>query len=326
MSPEIIPPLGATNYEGGEEAIGVEAKPQKLERGTRKQAPGVRVSSNLEPRDWYQLSFSSETFIPEPGLDNRLLKATEDSPLMLEEKRNTYSFLLLNEDFSEETEEELKSLGVQILGPHDTALKVKLPLERNTLEAVADLPYVEWLGYSLPEQKLSQELQDAVTKFGDEVNQFPILINLFEGDHEGLLAERLKKVGVSLGQFDSDLQAYTAVATKEAIKALSDLDFVLFVELDQPTGTGHDQSMATMGVDYIRLGGSGTNFSGSSTILGILDTGFMLGGAAPTMHNDLNKNGSDAKMSHRPEVSESDWGSGIWEKLTCSIEISLAPF
>ncbi len=36
--------------------------------------------------------------------------------------------------------------------------------------------------------------------------------------------------------------------------------------------------------------------------------------------------GSDAKMSHRPEARQRDWGLGFWEKLICSPDIGLAPF
>jgi hypothetical protein len=49
--------------------------------------------------------------------------------------------------------------------------------------------------------------------------------------------------------------------------------------------------MASIGVDYIRPGAPGTTFSASAIPVGIMDTGFMLGGAAATPHVDLNTNG-----------------------------------
>ena len=77
----------------------------------------------------------------------------------------------------------------------------------------------------------------------------------------------------------------------ERLDELAGLDTVLYVELSRPGGVGHDFSMAVMGVDYIRPGGFGTRFSGAPVTLGILDTGFMVGGAAATTHQDLNKFG-----------------------------------
>ena len=53
---------------------------------------------------------------------------------------------------------QLAGLGVQLLGPHDDHHKARLPV--GSLEAIAALPEVEWLGVSAPEQKLSSELAE----------------------------------------------------------------------------------------------------------------------------------------------------------------------
>lgn len=288
---EVDPPQGARSYEGGREAEGVESEARPVRWDATKPPPNIEASSVLEPRDWAQLSFSSSSFTPEPGLGERLREALEAAETKDEAARSTYGFLLMEEALSEKTEQELESLGLTVLGLHDTALKVKFPLRRQLLEAVIDLPYVEWIGFSLPEQKLSERLSAAIEELGDEINAFPIVVNLFEGDREGVFAREIEAVGIELGDYDPELAAYTAAATREEIEALTRLDFVLFIELERPMRTGHDESMATMGADYIRAGGGGTNFSGASTVLGILDTGFMVGGAAPTTHFDLNKFG-----------------------------------
>ena len=58
-------------------------------------------------------------------------------------------------------------------------------------------------------------------------------------------------------------------------------------------------------MDYLRTGGPGTNFNASSITLGIMDTGFMLGNAAATMHNDLSKWGCGLNFT-------SD-AAGVWD-------------
>lgn len=292
---DISPPPGALGYDSAEEATAVEEEePQQFERSTPKQRPDNAepgLADAVEVPDWRQLSFSSSTFTPEPGIDNALMEAADISIQSADERSSTYGFLITEQLLSQEIEGELEALGVTVLGNHDSAFKVKLPLDGAQLEAINELPYVYWIGYSLPEQKLSPELQDTVVQFSEEVNELPIIINLFEGDDSGEFAEQLESAGVSVGEYDPDLVAYTGVATNEVIDSIIELDFVLFVEVEQQSGPGHDESTSSMGIDYIRTGGGGTNFSGASTRLGILDTGFMLGAGAATMHNDLNKNG-----------------------------------
>lgn len=181
----------------------------------------------------------------------------------------------------------MSELGVASLGLHGTALKVRVPLSAQTLEAIAGLPGFRALTYPSPDQKLAPELKSAIERHGAEVARFPIIISLFETDFNGTFAERLRAVGTEIGRYDPVLRSYEALATPEQIRSLSSLDLVLFIELERRSGGGHDQSMATNGVDYIRASG----FLGAGTVLGLLDTGAMLGGAATTMHQDINKNG-----------------------------------
>ncbi|MET0982965.1 MAG: S8 family serine peptidase, partial [Telluria sp.] len=78
------------------------------------------------------------------------------------------------------------------------------------------------------------------------------------------------------------------------------LDAVLFIEVEQRSEAGHDQSMATNAVDYIR----GSGFLGTGVVLGLLDTGAMLGTAAQVMHQDLNKSGCGRNFT--------DDAAGVW--------------
>lgn len=288
------PPVGASSHQNAHEAISVEAGSVLLERGTPKSAPGEFEEGASESRsgdETFQLSFSSGSFSPAPGIDQRLQRAVDAASAADATPGVTYAFVLTNEYPSPEMERDFEALGVEVLGPHDEALKIKLPLDNDVLRALVDLPYVEWIGYSQPTQKLESALRSAMTAFAGEVEEFPIIISLFEDDSDGRFAARLREAGVALGRYDPELASYQAVASAAEIEALAELDFVLFVEVERPSRAGHDQSMATMGADYIRSGGGGTRFSGASTILGILDTGFMVGDAAAVPHDDLNRFG-----------------------------------
>jgi subtilisin family serine protease len=285
------PPRGATAQPGGSEANVVAAPmTSNTKRETKKipdPPPGGAGSRAVVPQanssGAPQIGYSSASYIPEPGIDQRILSATETA----QGRAETYAFLLLNDALTAEIEQDLQSLGVTVLGPHDDALKVRVPLRRDALEVVAAKPYVRSISYGLPEQKIAADLDTALRSFASEVSKFPIIVNLFDNDQNGNFADRMRALGVEVTQYDPTLKAYMALASTEEVRKLAELDFVLFIEIERRSQSGHDQSMPTNGIDYIRAGG----FSGAPVVLGILDTGFMLGTAAPTMHQDLNKNG-----------------------------------
>ena len=220
---------------------------------------------------------------PALGIDPRIR-----SDLAASGRGETYAFLLMEMLPDASMERTLMSeFGVASLGLHGTALKVRVPLQAQTLEGIARLPGFRSLAYPQPEQKLAPELKLAMERLGTEVARFPIIVSLFEADFNGSFEERLRATGIEVGRYDAVLRSYEALATLEQIRNLSGLDFVLFLEIERRSGGGHDQSMATNGVDYIRDLG----FLGAGTVMGLLDTGAMAGSAAATMHRDLNKNG-----------------------------------
>ncbi len=230
------------------------------------------------PETARSLSFSSGVLAPSSGLDPRL-KVHADG-LRAQGRQSVYGFLLLRVPRQRAIEKKLAGLGVQLLGPHDDHQKVRVPI--GSLEAVAALAEVEWLGVSAPEQKLSSELTDllgpqAKAAAVDSAAGLPIVINLFEGDESGSFRKQLEAVGAALGDYDPDLHFYRAVATGPTIEKIAALDFVLFVELIRPMSPGHDQSTPLIDADIIRPGGSFLpRFGGASTRVGILDTGAMM--------------------------------------------------
>ena len=185
-----------------------------------------------------------------------------------------------------------------------------MPVE--SLESLAGLAEVEWLGVSLPEQKLSLELADVRASrttgiAAEHAAGIPIVINLFDADGDGSFRRQLEAAGAVIGEYDPALHFYRAVATAPIIDRIIALDFVLFVELIRPTSAGHDQSTPLVDADLIRPGGAFLQrFGGASSTLGILDTGFMLGGAAQVLHSDLSsKNGCGANFTTD--------AAGVWD-------------
>ncbi len=285
----VVPPPGAKSYTAETidmKEVRVASVRSKRTRPKRASELGDAPQARLtEARP--QLQFSSGVYRPEAGIDPRLLEAVAATS----GRSHTYGFIYLDEYLSPETEKELAALGLEILGPHSSAYKARIPRNARALRQAIDLDYVQWIGFPEPDQKLSRGLKAARDRYTKELDRFPVVINLFEPEASKLAAELLPRQGIVLGRFDSDINAFTAVVPNDQLNRLADYDFILFIELDEIGGGHHDESMSVMGIDYIRTGGGGTNFDGSTTILGIMDSGFMVGSAAATAHVDLNKYG-----------------------------------
>lgn len=284
---EIIPPKGAENYVlKDEKFVEVKGGIQRVKRRLKKGRSELGDAPS-KPKDTIQLEFSSQVYELNAGIDVRLMKAVQNKS----DRKFTYGFIYLDEYLNPEIEKEINQIGLQILDVHGEMYKVKIPRDEKALKASIELEYIKWIGYSLPEQKFSKGLKQSRKTYAKELKRLPVFINFFDPEFRKQGYELLMREGIILGQFDSDLNAYQAVVEIEKLDWLSQQDYILFIELEEIGGGYHDESMYVMGVDYIRTGGGGTNFDGSTTILGIMDSGFMLGGSAATTHVDLNKNG-----------------------------------
>ncbi len=288
---EIRPPKGASGLLPASEKetplIKIEGK--ALSRNETK-TPAIYSPKPSEPPKWQQVTFASGRMSIEPGIGERLIKAAEENG----RDENTYAFMVANTYLSDRQREELSAFGLKVLGLHDESYKVEVPLNIDRLKQLTELPYVEWLGYPEPELKIDVELAQTIKEFGHKAEELPVFINLvheFDQKSAERFQDQLVEMGAKVGLYDDDLGAFEAVVNQDVLRKLIEQDSVLNVELITPGGPAHDYSAPTIGADYIRPGGPGTNFSGSSTIVGVLDTGFMLGSAAATPHQDLNRNG-----------------------------------
>jgi subtilisin family serine protease len=252
------------------------------------------------PRPWRGLGFAGGSYEPQKGVDAALLTPADRA----KGRGYTYAFLVLNEQLSEPLEKELQRLGVQLLGPHGGAQKARVPVDPERLRAVAAVAGVESLAYARADQKIDRAARDAATRYARELPGLPVIVSAFDAAALEELRAWLTSAKATTGRVDAQLLSVSAVVSPGRLDELAGLDTVLYVELSRPTTGGHDFSMAVMGADYIRPGGFGTRFSGTPVILGILDTGFMVGGAAATTHQDLNKFGCGRNFS-------SD-AAGVW--------------
>ncbi len=157
-APDPLPPI--THIAPARDAISVPIPPafSAPKKKIVPESPTTSYRSNsgrqARPETARALSFSSGVLAPSSGLDPAL-KAHADG-LRAQGRQFVYGFLRLRVRPDEALEKSLAGLGVQLLGPHDDHHKVRLPI--GSLQAVAALPDVEWIGVSAPEQKLSPEL------------------------------------------------------------------------------------------------------------------------------------------------------------------------
>ena len=309
------PPEDADHEEPGREMEAVEFAPPIRSREERRDEVPAEF-------DWRVLHFSSGAFRPQaPGLDPAMAEAI---PMLAQAKREEiYGFLLMEDYLAEQHREALARLGVRTLGPHGNAHKIAIPVdeEADVAQRVAELDFVHWVGFSPPELKrhlnLDRLFQERNELAAERVPPLvPMYLNLFDIDPGGqFLSEILVALkqtgapGAAAGHFDRDLLAYRVLIPWDEVDALSALDFVLFMDpvlemaLDPPeTRRKHDESTPTIGGDYIR-----PMYNGAPVVFGIMDTGFMVGSAAPATHQDLNKWGLGHNFT---EDGTSVWNDG----------------
>ncbi|MEY4550500.1 MAG: hypothetical protein RL685_6695, partial [Pseudomonadota bacterium] len=287
-----LPPLPAVNSDappgaahhkqtGDGQLVSVTAPEERRLRNTPK--PGRHGAQPAPPSQQpIELRLGGEVRTLKPGLDTKLRNTTP----IPGERDYTYAFLFLDEYMSEALERELAEAGVQIIGPHGVATKVRVPLEPLRLDKIAAQRNVLALTYAPSDQKIEPRVRAAAQKFSGELDALPVIVNAFD---EAALNEivRWLKPMAQLGRPDLDLLAVPAVVPISRLDELAKLNAVLSVELSVPTRPAHDESMPVMGVDYIRPTGTDARYSGAPIILGILDSGFMMSPTSPPRHDDL---------------------------------------
>ncbi len=231
----------------------------------------------INPRRPYSLGFISESFTPTQGLDERLqTKVQEFSNPNYMGKNYTYGFIMITGRVTSEKLQSITNYGIELLGYHPShTYKAKIPLGK--VNEIKDLPFVKWIGYSTLKQKLHPNLFDKITVINNEVfvndfskdEEIPIYINLFNNDVGSEFKNILKQKGVNVFEYNKKLLSYRAFLTPNILKEIINLDFVLAVEGEAKTIPLHDESMPSIGADYLR-----NSYDGSGISIGIIDSGY----------------------------------------------------
>ncbi|MHC4515463.1 MAG: S8 family peptidase, partial [Planctomycetota bacterium] len=244
----------------------------------------------------YVLSFTNGDFTPEPGIDPALARRLAHG-----DKPHTYGFVMIKGRMSREKLKTLQELGVEFLGVHTwQSIKAKIPL--TALKGMDALPFVHWVGFARPEQKLQKQLADAL-QGAAQGQVFEIYVQPFESDlnkdsetreigetsvvgdldagvaravqlptreivPNGPVQKGIEALGFEFDWYIPQIHCFKGRATKAQILKIRDLDYVHTVELYFPAKVGHDHALAMVSQDRIRK-----TYPGAKVPIGVIDTG-----------------------------------------------------
>jgi hypothetical protein len=242
--------------------------------------------------DPYFLAFVGGAHYPAPDerIDPLLLAQIQAQPLDGRPAHETYAFAMFSKRITPERVAQLEELGARVLGfhPHYT-LKLALPIA--SLDSIAALDFVRWLGVPRVQQKvhprLVVELQNAPSN-----RPVDVYIDVYDSDLGaaatetalGAVEERgpdgaleatredraprlvqsngwqqraLESYGVEVLEYVDRIRAFRCRVAPEAIEGLTQFDFVQFIEANLPDEPAHDESMPLALLDKTRASWNG---------------------------------------------------------------------
>ena len=242
----------------------------------------------------YVLDFTGGRFEPEPGIDPDMEKYARQHP-----EGSVYGFVMIRGRMADTKMDHLRRLGVKLLGVHTyQSVKAEIPVER--LGTLRDLPFVYWVGFARPSQKIDHILAPELARVGDD-EQIEVTITPFDhdlaearkvtvgersvqDDHptirgegatstlvvpNGRFHEALSEAGFEFEHYDEISHSFTGRLTKARILKLVHEHWVHYVE--QAPGDAvaeHDQAMTMVRQDTVR-----NSYPGTGVPAGIIDSG-----------------------------------------------------
>ncbi|MEZ5963557.1 MAG: S8 family serine peptidase [Planctomycetota bacterium] len=262
----------------------------------------VRQDVQCDP---YVLAFLGGSYKPQRGIDPRLIAAMAATAADA-----TYGYIMIEGRLNHPAKiAQLRALGVEIYAPHTwQSFAAKIPF--TALAGLQSLPYVRWVGYAQPAQKvdplLARQLLGAkpdegfavhVTTFASDVNpasewrlvggqqptsQDPNAVEVPVQNlvPNGPFHKALTALGFEFHNYTdtTNVHVFDGVVTAAQLERIVALDFVTYVEPPQRHELSHDQSQAMIGTDRVR----GT-YHGQPITVGIIDSGIDFS----PLHNDL---------------------------------------
>lgn len=169
----------------------------------------------------------------------------------------------------------LASLDVEAVGFSGDLVRVKASSDRESLDSVIELPWVNGLGPLPSERKFDTHLEQQLDE--SSPNPLPVFITVMDSNMQREFRQELKQLGVVTGHFDPAVRAMAALIDLKQLDLVSRLDFVQAIEPIGIVEIAHDSALPQLGADGLRTIGS-TNgayegISGVSTPVAVMDTG-----------------------------------------------------
>ncbi len=260
--------------------------------------------------DPYFLGFAAGKYSPPLGerVDPELFAAVARLGQDARPTAETYAFVMFSKKMTDARVKQLETLGARVLSfhPHYT---LRVAVRADAIQNVASQDFVHWIGTAKTWQKvhprLTQQLHEGAPRSGVDV-----WINVFDTDlnadstpiagpaaiegavdtitggsaplaggtgawiTNGWQQRALEAAGVEIVDYAANIHAFRARIDPARLESVVALDFVQFVELNEPPVQGHDESMPMIMADRTRLSYDG---SVSGTVTGgLIDSGLHL--------------------------------------------------
>lgn len=195
---------------------------------------------------------------------------------------SVYGLILLNGRLTDELKALLDGAGVELLAfyPH-AAYQARIPV--TSLEGIASLAQVRWIGQPTPDQKIAPELRPFLTQGAKAALQpLGFYVSLYGPDPSGSARAALQAAGAQISNYDAGIAVVSTQADPALAGRLAALNQVFYVEPILPGGVAHRQSMASINADWM-WGVMDPLPPGSSrqVKIGMMDTGLYV------YHNDV---------------------------------------
>lgn len=184
------------------------------------------------------------------------------------------ALILLNDHLDDNLKAQLKALGVEWFGfyPH-AAYQARIPAA--SLQAVAALPQVQWVGQPTLGQKLDPKLWPIVSQL-QRAGKRPLrlYVSLFGPDPNGSARKTIQAAGSKINIYDPTINILQLDATVPSILRMAALDSVLYIEPVPDSHPGDVRSVS--GTDADAMWTTNDPFppgDARQVKVGIMDTG-----------------------------------------------------
>ena len=237
---------------------------KNFRKGKMDEAESIATPSVTEQDDLEWLNASSSI--------DALLQQAEDA-----NRSWTFGWIRLKGPIqSEEIERGLRRFGARVVGQTGDLVRLRLPNNRKSLEAIAQTSWVTGVGALPPSHKVSSNFEQLIEE-NSSSGLVPVFVVVMTSKMEYSFRRELKKVGLEVGHFDPSIRTFSAVMRRNQLSELVALDFVQAVEPIAIVKASHDTSVPAVGGDALRSvdgsRGTYTGVNGITVPVGVMDTG-----------------------------------------------------